>query len=342
MSDWAFIEHVTDYLTKPRIGDQRHPTLWPSEASAEITNEFNEKVVIGKCRRATFFRYLQDNFRFYDKYNFYSALVDEISLKKLPPDRYMRWIWKAGELYEEYLINLAKSSGVFIGEQIPIYIKSHNVSGKIDLRVINPVTHKLTDVEAKSVYGHGGNYTLGTPSARRKGQLGTPRDSNMMQIGIYNWWTSSANDSFESSRLVYGARDTGRYAEYLIHTEKDENDDLTYIYYTNNAPNQGDAVKTAITIDNILEQYASTQRHLDSGEIPERDYELAYDEDRIDLMLERGQLNKAETERHTKRQKWKAGEHPRKIKLIEKGDWQCRLCSFKNICYEASGEPRTL
>lgn len=339
---WTFIEHATDHLLRPKLGDKKHPTLWPSEASALVVNEYGEEQVVGKCRRATFFRYMVDSFHFDDKYLFYEALVDEISFKKLPPDRYMLWIWRAGELYEDYLIRLAQESGVYIADQVRVYIQPNNVSGLIDLKIINPDTHKYSNVEVKSVYGFGGNFVLGTPSARKAGKLGTPRESNLMQIALYDWRTASEDNQHENSRLVYGSRDTGRYAEYEVDTRKDPNTGITHIYYQGAAPNETKEVQSPITIDSILEQYKYVQDSVDSGTIPERDFDLTYTEEQIDTLFERKQLNKAEMERHAKRKEYLAGTRKRKIGLVQKGDWQCNLCSFKNICYAQDGSPRTI
>ena len=347
-NDWAFIEHVTDYMLRPRMGDARHPTLWPSEASAVVINEDGEEEVAGRCRRATFFRYMDHNYKFYDKYSLYGPLVEEVKTKKLPPDRYMLWIWRAGELYEEYLVELAKSSGVYIGSQTAVYMKEWNVSGKIDLVVINPQTHKYSNVEVKSVYGFGGNATLGTPGERGKGKLGTPKDSNLMQIALYDWWNSSHDDAYEDSRLVYGGRDTGRYAEFAISTRKNK-DGVVEIFYRGKAPNITKEEKSPITINSILEQYQYIQTSLDGGNIPERDFELKYSDTKLDKLYEKDGLNKTEKERYEKRKAYLAGESKRSIKPIIKGDWQCNLCSFKDICYKSTdirqdnyGEPRTL
>jgi hypothetical protein len=277
-----------------------------------------------------------ENYKFYQKYAFYKQLVDEIDSKKLPPDRYLLWIWKAGELYEEYQINLAKASGIYVADQIGIYIPGSNVSGKVDLRIINPESHKYSNIEVKSVYGYGGNEVLGTPGARKSGKLGTPRESNLMQIALYHWWTASEDESFEKSRLIYGARDTGRYAEYLISTE--ETNGITKVFYEGLAPYATSKVDSGITIESILEQYKYVQDSLDGGSIPARDYELKYSESKIDKLYSEGSLNKTDTERYEKRKKYLEGESTRPIKPVVKGDWQCDKCLLKNICYMSTDE----
>lgn len=349
MANWTLIDHLTNWLERPKMGDSKHPTLWPSEASAIITNEHGEEVVVGKCRRATFFRYATQCVDFYPQYAHLRTLVDELEEKKVPVDRYMRWIWIQGELYEEYVINMAKASGVYIADQVPIYVKEINLSGKQDVVVINPESHKFSICEVKSVYGFGANYVLGTHSERRKKILGTPRDSNLMQIALYDWWAASKDENYEDSRLLYGARDTGRYSEYRIRTEEDEEGTIR-ISYRGASPFESEWVESPITINSILiDGYKYVEDHLQAGEIPVRDYELAYSEERIHKMWKRGELGKTDSEKLEKIEARKKeneervaeGLNPKKeLKPLEKGDWQCDKCTFKNFCYDAEGNPR--
>ena len=222
------------------MGDGKAPTLWPSAASAVIKNDHGEEVVVGKCRRATFFRYVKDNLKFYeDKYKHWSVLVEEIKDKERKPDRYLMWIWQAGQLYEDQFVELCKRAGVYIAEQIPLYIKTHNISGKVDFVALNPHTGKYHIVEIKSVYGFGKESVCGKPaSARRPQKNGEPRDSNLMQIAIYDWWHASADPQFSESRLAYGARDTGHYSEYVVTTVEENN--VVYIEYQQIARTEND------------------------------------------------------------------------------------------------------
>jgi hypothetical protein len=349
MADWTLVEHLTNWLERPRFGDSKHPTLWPSEASAVIKNEHDEEVVVGKCRRATFFRYATSCYKFYPKYAHLRTLIDELEEKKIPVDRYMRWIWVQGELYEEYIINAAKASGVYIADQSAIYVAECNVSGKLDVVVINPLTHKYSITEVKSVYGFGANFVLGTPSARRKHIPGTPRDSNLMQIAIYDWWTASQDDNFEDSRLLYGARDTGRYSEYRVRTAVDE-DGLIKIYYSVIAPFKSEEIESPITINSILiDGYKYVEDHIQAGDIPPRDFDIKYSEERIQTLWKRGELGKGDSDKLQKiedrkkenEQRELDGLAPKKeLKGLEKGDWNCNFCSFKNFCYDSDGNPR--
>lgn len=349
-AQWAFIEHVTNSLAAPRSGDPKPPTLWPSEASAIVTIDGKEKVV-GKCRRATFFRYLLDNFTFYEKYRtLWKPLVEDIKCNALPTDRYLLWIWRHGELYEEFLVEQAKISGVYIDGQVQVFIPQLNVSGKKDIEIINPNTHKRSIVEAKSVYGFGANTVLGTPGERKKGNLGEPRDSNLMQIAMYHWWSASEDDAYEDSRLVYGSRDTGRYGEYLVKTETRE-DGTIEIYWKANAPNQGPWTLSPITINAILKEYQNQQLWLDAGIIPERDFDISFSEEQLAELYAADELTKTDREQYEKviarraenAERVANGLEPKKeLKQIEKGDWHCNLCQYKTICYDNENKPRTL
>lgn len=299
MGDWAFVEHATKQLMRPRPGDSKGPTLWPSEASATYVDEDGTEVTVGKCRRAMFFRYLIDSYKFYEKYKLWRPLVERLQREAKPVDRYMLWIWAAGEQAEEFLIDQAKKSGVYESEQVPVYIKSHRVSGKKDIEVYNPESGKLSIVEAKSVYGFGANMVLGTEAQRRRGTMGTPRDSNLMQIAIYHWWSASLDDAYEDSRLVYIARDTGRYAEYLVRTVEDE-DGTIHIEYRPWHPYKGAWKRVKFTINQILDSYEATQLAVDSGRIPPRDFDLSWSPERLDRAFKAGELGKTDAQKYEK------------------------------------------
>jgi hypothetical protein len=334
MSNWSFIDHCTNYLNRPRMGDPRAPNLWPSEASAIIEEEGQQKLV-GKCRRAVWFRWLSDNISYYkdpEAISAYEPLYKLLKSRTLPPSPYTVWLWRAGDLYEEYLTQLAKEGGVYVASQVSVYIPELQISGKKDLVIIDPETGKLSTIEVKSVYGFGANTVLGTPSARGKGELGVPRESNLMQIALYEWWADAADEQFQAAKLVYGSRDTGRYAEYNVWTEGDS------ILYSGVAPNITKPITSKITISSILAQYKYVDDSYKNRVVPARDYDLKFSEEKIQELYEAGKLNKTETEKHEKLLAYRKGESKRKIKPVVKGHWQCDLCSFKNICYKSTDE----
>lgn len=345
-AQWAFIEHVTDSLAKPRGGDAKAPTLWPSEASAIVQSHGKDKVV-GKCRRATFFRYLLENFKFYDKYSIWSPLVEDIKANITPIDRYLLWIWRQGELYEEFLIEQAKVSGVFVSSQAAVFIPEYNVSGKKDIEIINPESHKLSIVESKSVYSFGGNATLGAPRSK---SLGSPKDSNLMQIALYHWWHASEDEAYEESRLVYGDRGSGRYGEYLVKTDTDK-DGIINILWKPHAPYSSGWVTSGITINSILNEYKNQQLWIDGGIIPPRDFDIVFNEEQLAELYSNDEMTKTDKEQYEKviarrvENEELLGQglkQKKELKQLEKASFQCTYCNFAKVCYDEMKQPRTL
>lgn len=345
---WSLSQHISNHLGKARLGDVRPPSLWPSEASASLKNDYDEPYVVGACRRSTFFRYTVANYYFYPDTTIYDELASEIITLETPPDRYQKWVWEAGKLYEDFVVEMSKQSGVYVDSQIQIVVPNYNLVGKLDLIVRNPITEKLVAEEIKSVYGHGGNEVLGTPSMRNKNMMGNPRESNLMQIALYDWHLRSRlGDMLESSHLFYGARDTGRDAEYSVTTYLEN--EVTKIKYQGVAPNITSPVVSKITIDNILSNYNYVRSHFEQQIIPPRDYELVFSEEHIHKLYQRDELTKTDVEQYEKiqarltenKERISAGKEPKKeLKPVIKGDWQCSKCQYARICYDADQKPR--
>jgi len=341
MSKWSLLNTITAGLDRPKLGDKKAPNFWPSESAAVITNEYDEPETLGKCRRAIYFRYLYDCYDFYEeKYKHYEPLIERIRTEYIHADKYTQWIWIQGELYEEYCVKQATLQGLHIDAQTPVFLKGPNwtLSGKVDEVIRNP-DGLFVATEYKSVYGFNANHVLGTDIQRRNGKMGTPRDSNLMQIGIYDYQIAKKDERFANSRLVYGARDTGRYAEYEITTECRGDDTEHFIYYSGIAPNETTETKSQITIENICCQFQYVQNCIDSGDIPSRDYTHTYSEEQLLIRMERGLLGKIDSERLQKRQIQKEAGKDKLNKLPEAGCWQCRFCSFSNLCYDRNANP---
>lgn len=353
---WSIFSHYLNGLRRPSLGDPKPPTLWPSEATALVADG-DEVKVVGKCRRQVFFRYFLSCHAFSKEYfspdTDPTAHAEFLKSYSSQSDDYMLFIWAQGELYEKYIIELAKSFGIFCHEQVPIYIKEYAVSGKIDLVVSNPETNKLVITEIKSVYGFNADQVLGKESARRKGELGEPRDSNLMQIALYHWWSAAHDPAFEYSRLLYGSRDTGRFAEYLIKTEEVQIDgkSIIEIWYKPFFPNEGEWVKSPITITSILECYDYISHSVWTNTLPPADFKMKYSREDIDKLYKKGALSKTDSTQYEKVLQREAenitrveeGKKPlAEIRLPEKGDYQCRYCSFSRICFDKNGDKREI
>jgi len=340
---WTLVNHLTNALRRERVGDKKAPTLWPSQATAVLENENGEEVIVGKCRRARFFRYVSDLYHYDpEENNHWEELTRFLDERKAPVSDYMQWIWAIGNLYEEYVIQKSKESGVFIREQTPVYIKKHNVSGKMDVEVVDPQVRKLRVIEVKSVYGYGANMVIGT-GAKKPKTAPAPKEGNLMQLALYDWWwVMPRSEQYARSRLLYGARDDGKNAEIEVWCEVEEIDGtpVHWICYQYIEPDtlpadMREPVKTPICIENILEQYDKTTEAVETRTIPKRDFKLKYTEADCKKLYDKGELNRADTAAWEKRvQRIEDGKEPTKLPSVsEKGDWQCRFCDYRHACY---------
>jgi hypothetical protein len=331
---WSLTETITLQMSSKPFDEQKHPTLWPSSATAIVDGE-----VVGKCRRQAFFRYAKDMYSFdtTGKYDYLKPIIELVDEHEEDVSDYMKWIWRAGELFEEFVIQMTKESGLYMGTQVSVYIPDFNVSGKIDLIALNPTTQKNHIVEVKSVYGFNASAVIGTDATHRKGQLGTPKEAHLMQLGIYQWWYGQPR-GFDHGLLFYGARDTGKFAEYLVKVEKTSEDSEDYIFYKPHYPVSADWVNSNITIQSVLKNYKLILDSLESNEIPEPDFQLEYSQEKIEQLYQAGKLNKTETAQHEKRKQQIAEGKARVVKPVIKGDWQCRYCSYASYCYPNNGE----
>lgn len=368
MTTWTLMDSLTDVLARPRMGEQKEPNFYPSEATAVYENEYGEEVIAGKCRRAAFFRLVKDWYDFDpESWQHMQPLAEELERKEIPFDKYTYWVFEAGNIFERHIKNMTKKAGVFVEEEVPVFLPNPRVSGRIDIIVLDYTTNKLNIVEVKSIYGHNTTSVFGNKKSRFKPMVpGEPRDSHLMQTGFYQWRFAMHRDDFGPARLCYGARDKGTYGEFLVRIGYNEATNSFPIEYKQVLPMELDWVTSPITINSMLRDgYEYVQNHLETGVIPPRDFELMYSPDKIATMYERGELDKASEEKYEKlmvlelRERVDAGEtlsaeeqelHDRydgkRIKKdqkpVEKDDWQCRLCKWKDICYDANKQPTAL
>lgn len=376
MNSFSIMNHVTNWLMRPRLGDDKPPSFWPSNASATDKNGN----VYGMCRRQQFFGYLRLVVKYSSKsdhkYDFWIPTVEEIEKDLVPTSKYFYWIWEQGKLFEDHMLDLAKESGIFIGTQIQVYIPKENVSGKIDLIAYNPLNDKNIIVEAKSVYGPGGEHVLGTTFERKNGIMGEPKSNNLMQIALYDF--HYADETFDNSQLVYGDRGSGKYLVY----EVDVNKETGIIRYRCIDPYISEWVIVQYTIFDILNTYTWQQENVDKNRIPDRDFALKYSEKRlwelvdesyfivecdkegeetdikfktIQEFLDAGKDKKSRKFVVKQKDKFSISKDVaekfvkyidrktnggRQVKMPDSGDWNCRFCQFQNYCYKADGSPR--
>lgn len=372
---FVVMDHLSSWLARPKLGDSKAPSLWPSCAGAtDKDNNF-----YGSCRRMTFLQYLTSLVSYYSKtdgkFNFWKDLVGEIKEKYISPDKYQMWLFDSADRFEEYIIEHAKESGIYLGDQVIMTIPEYYISGKIDLIVMNPSTGKKIINEVKSVYGYSADEVLGKNFERAYSFQGVPRTRNLMQVAIYEW--HFAKTDYENARLIYGDRGTGKYAEYEVAVDKTSGE----IKYRCIDPCLSKWTTVTYTIFDILSFYKEIINATEFGIIPKRDFSIKYTDDqlieRINNQYEIIELDKEDEEiarykdvetfleaadgkksrkfcveslGNAKLSKGSAEKFlkyldrikngGRIVKRPEDGDYQCRMCSFRKFCYDEHNEPR--
>jgi len=274
MSEFSIMNFLTDWIGREKLGDDKPPSFWPSSAGAENKNgEF-----FGTCRRRIFLQYLIALVNYSEKsnnkYSFWKDLITIVKSKYIRESNYQRWIWEQGNLFEDHIVNLIKESGLFVASQTQVYIPEYNVSGKIDIISFNPENQKYIITEVKSVYGPNGEKTIGTDYERHNKIPSEPRDYNLMQIALYQWHYA-VDDKFDYGQLIYGDRGNGKYSVYQVDVKKDTG----AILYRTIDPFVSKWTQVPYTIFDILNLYKEIQDDIDAGIIPEKDFQLNYDDD---------------------------------------------------------------
>ena len=176
---------------------------------------------------------------------------------------------------------------------------------------------------------------------------GVPRDKNVMQIALYQWWFGNPH-GFEYARLIYGDRGEGRIAEYLIDVREDE-PGIWDIYYQQIVPRIGVWTKASFSINDILDSIVYIKSHIANRTVPPRDFDWYIPKEKLDLMYSRNQLGKTDREQYEKHrdrvleneQLIAAGSKPKAdIKPLVKEDWHCGRCDWRDVCYTEEGVPK--
>lgn len=285
---------MLDYaLQNPGVETDRPPDeLYVSSAGAVIENPWGEPQTEGACMRKLYYQA--------KKYKEDSPYVQS------RPASY-------GDVVSEFEADLAKKAGIYLGHEVGMYLnyKGCRIKGRADLMVQLPLTsgkHEKIGVEFKSI----GNYfarkgTIDTP----KGSKYAPKVPHTLQSAIYlDHWRKKG---FTHWQVIYLDRGKGDYSN-----------PSHKIYLTGDGEISVNGELIGVTMEQVYERFALTQKKIDLEELPDRDYEKQYDKAKLATLADRGILSK--TDRTTLQ---------RTGKLI-KGDWQCAYCAFQKTCWEKS------
>lgn len=298
--------------------------MYPSEASACITNDYGEPIVIGACLRAAWFRNKVQR-KLYDKEH-QSTIVPNITVAPYTPKEL--WKFKISQSAERDIHDEAKRANIY-------FANSHKFEWKLDVTdaqdvlirgEVDLVVHQepgadkpKIGIEVKSISGYYGlKQVFGTRS--KSGEwlsMPDPKDHNLLQTCLYSAFFCLKEQQFDYFKLVYLSREDGEHNEFDVDIVAETLDgNVRHRVYVNHMP-----YTPTLYIEDIMDRYVDLHNHVVTDTLPPRDFELVYSKDKLQVLYDRNQLSKTDSERFSRGLK------------VTKGDWQCSYCKYQQNCY---------
>jgi hypothetical protein len=306
-------------LCQPALSSVKKSTsFYPSSVSIKIPSEEGGLKTVGTCLRQQYYRYTEDG-------------ITNIG----PPDYQISA--DLGDLFHAQIVDYIKKHGFQMGLQLmyeehPIYDPIRHISGRCDIIAWDRKYDEIIGIEVKSVGDYKSSVCIESPSPE-----------HVMQSMLYlDWYRTNIPEGMVRPTkwyLWYIARNEG----YAIKTKKHGSPlqnlwDFVITLNEDGTPNiytpEGRVIWSDYNLEKIYERYETLAKALQSGSIPDRDYELVYSEERIANQYKLDLLTrKADKEKVAK---WlNKGAPEGKLKL-EMGDFECKLCAYKDLCWNNS------
>ena len=311
--------------------------LRPTSASCEITDEYGEQTLIGKCHRAEWYRLHGIEA---------TNPPSDIAFVKFQVGRDMETgfqeLWKnQGVLLDSNVLNYGavpfdfgddsdKDKEMIISGESDALLWMHECDG--DGKVTSIDRSKAVGLEMKTTR----NYYAIKEITGRGNKLyptGKPKMEHIMQVAMY-LLTKEKHEKHYGVEIPYYIIyylfvDSGDSKQFKVSLSKKGEVIVTDIDDKPIVPDPAYTLDTGIavnpwsglTIDNITKRYAELMVKLEGDAPPDRDHVLRYDEATAKHRFETGQLSK------TKHNEWL------KKPLATVGDWQCGWCDFRDHCY---------
>ena len=308
----------------------------PTGASAWMTNERGERVLVGKCLRQVWYSKKKvprtnpatDN----NQFVFMMGNMAEAGLQEA---------WSnAGILLEanaKIRKNIAKNPEtddeiMLSGEVDAIVRWTEMQTGDdgIDRMVVDPT--KAIGIEVKSKWGYGAKAVMqGNKTSTYEN--GFPQIEHLMQTALYLHLRKTFED-FHNVEIPYFVicyigRDNGANKSFRVELSEGYEGSIVVKDMEGNILKPraekllewGVVQNMDLTIDMMRERYYEQLDNLKSDTPPAREFSLRYSDDEAKRLFERGELSKT-----------KFGEHGKKP-LAEIGDWNCSYCDWKDTCW---------
>ncbi len=217
-------------------------------------------------------------------------------------------ICAAGKKIEEVEVSEYKKMGIWRGNNVKFFDTDNLISGEVDAFVWDDYMKKDIGVEIKTGYG----YQFQSRVIGRPDRKGKPKEDHLMQVMLYLEYFKSV----PLFKMVYIDRGNAARAEFNVTLDKN----------TGGAVVDGKKFSSRITIPAIMHRYKTLGKHLEDSTLPPRDYQLQYSPERLQFLYDSKRLNKGETQAFEK------------TKTVEKGDWRCSYCDYKDYCWNEEGK----
>lgn len=288
------------YVEETRKGGGRHP----SSASVKYRNSHDEIVAVGKCLRQQYYKQ--------------TGVPEE---GQVDFGQTMKML--AGDVWSDYFSDKIKEAGFWRGTEVRFFNEQLNLSGRVDAVVSEEGANKKVGVEFKTV----GQFTKKGKIVHSQSSPLAPGEDHVMQCMLYLYhWIPLGIDKWS---LVYICRDSFEVGEHVIRLEVGE-DGFHYPVISND---MGVVEWKHLRLEDIISRWQQLELALDKKEVPERDYEIQYSNEKIKAMYDTGRLtktNKTKVDRFLK-----SNDLNSDVSAIEGfGDWQCRFCAYAQHCHK--------
>ena len=287
--NYDLFQATDEHIARIRFQDTPSSHFYPSEASVKVIDEHGDQKVEGGCLRQSYFRLSGE----------YEGKGSEARSE---------YIFMQGRSVEQDLVSLWKEMGIWVANSVRFTDTTNNISGELDAILSEP-SGQLYLVEVKSFYGyHAEKEIMGGHQS-----TGFPKISQLLQTLVYlSYWQDKG---LSYARMVYFARDSVKRRTFKIELHKEG--DITY-------PKVEGVIIRSFSINDIFARYKELKHYVDNKIIPPNDYELQYNDQKIEDFFQKGKVSK------TNYESWKKGKLG-KYDYI--GDWMCNYCNYKNICW---------
>jgi len=239
-----------------------------------------------------------------------------------------------GDSFHELAVDLIIKNGYMMGLQVigkeqSFYDATYNISGRVDIIAYDTDDNEIVGIEVKSVGEYKAKYTMEMPD-----------ETHILQAMIYLDWydkhTAANSSKIKKWYIWYIAR-----AEGWALKSKKHGSPFTQMWdFCIELEDGSPVIHTAagikklpeFHISKIYERYEQLDMYKKELELPPRDYELRFSEEKI---LGLYKLNKLEFKKDIEVvEKWiNKGSKPETLKL-EMGDIECRFCPYNKTCWD--------